>query len=289
MMVEMASVGYGTLAMAGWGCGDFMAKRLVAPLGYYRVLLYTQLVGLVPLFLLAAMFPPPLPSSPTAMALIVGTMCSVSSLFFFYKALSLGKASIITPVASTSAIVAMALSFVILGETLTMLQIMCLALVVTGILFLSRTRSNSGELREKGLPYALGCMITAGLNSILIKFLSYHLGDIGTLFFNRVLATVILLVIFQSYRKKFTQKTKNNVSLKVIVATGLIEFLGYFGYIVGVSVGLVSIVAPVSSASPAVTVLLAQTFLREELLQIQKLAIVFVTLGIVLLPILSGL
>jgi uncharacterized membrane protein len=127
------------------------------------------------------------------------------------------------------------------------------------------------------------------LNSILIKFLSYHIGEIGTLFLNRLLVAVILLAIFQLYRKKFTKETVRATSLKVIFATGLIEFAGYFGYIVGVSVGLVSIVAPVSSASPAVTVILAQSFLKEGLLRTQKLAIVLVIIGIVLLPIMSGL
>jgi uncharacterized membrane protein len=52
-----------------------------------------------------------------------------------------------------------------------------------------------------------------------------------------------------------------------------------------VSVGIVSIVVPVSSASPAVTILLAQAFLKEGLLQIQKLGILFVIFGILLLSI----
>ena len=286
MTVEAVSVGYGALSMTSWGFGDFMAKRLVGPLGYYRVLLYTQLVGLAPLLLLAAVFTPPLPSSPGAVALTIGTgACSVSSLFFFYKALSVGKASIVTPVASASAIIAMTLSVAILGETLNIMQVMCLALVVTGILFLSVVRSTFGRLHEKGLLYALCCMMAAGLNSILIKFLSYDIGEMGTLFFNRVLTTVILLAVFQLYRNKFTRGTGGMISLKVIVATGLIEFVGYFAYIVGVSVGIVSIVAPVSSASPAVTILLAQAFLKEGLLQIQKLGILFVIFGILLLSI----
>ena len=77
--------------------------------------------------------------------------------------------------------------------------------------------------------------------------------------------------------------------LKVLVPAGLTEFVGYFGYVVGVGVGLVSIVVPICSASPAVTVVLAHTFLKEGLLQIQKAAIVLIILGVVLLPILSGL
>jgi drug/metabolite transporter (DMT)-like permease len=98
VIVEIISIGYGVVSMVGWGFGDFMAKRVVGPLGYYRLLLYVQLVGLAPLFLLAAMFTPQVPSSPKTILLILATgICSVSALFFFYKGLTVGKASIITP------------------------------------------------------------------------------------------------------------------------------------------------------------------------------------------------
>jgi len=96
-------------------------------------------------------------------------------------------------------------------------------------------------------------------------------------------------MMLQLYRKKFSQETTGTVSLKAIITTGLMEFMGFFGYIVDASVGLVSIATPVSSASPAVTILLAQAFLKEMLAQIQKVAVVFIILGIVLLPILPFL
>lgn len=288
MIVEIISIGYGVVSMFGWGFGDFFAKRLVAPLGYYRLLLYIQLVGLAPLFLLAAIFTPPVPSSPRTIALILATgICSVSALFFFYKGLTVGKASIITPVASTSAIVAMALSFAILGETLSLPQIMCIALVLAGIIVVSM-RSNSDGRSDEGIPYAVACMLSAGLNSILIKLVSMDIGEIGTLFFNRVLVTLILLMVLPFFGNPFSRDFRRKVSFKTIVTAGLTEFAGFFGFIVGVGIGIVSIIAPISSASPAVTVILAQVFLKERLVRIQKVAVVSVILGIALLSILSS-
>jgi len=288
MIVEIVSIGYGVVSMVGWGFGDFIAKRIVAPLGYYRLLLYIQLVGLAPLFLLAAIFTPAVPSSPRTIALILATgICSVSALFFFYKGLTVGKASIITPVASTSAIVAIALSFAILGETLSLPQIICIALVLAGILVVSM-RGNSERGSGEGVPYAVACMFSAGLNSILIKLVSMDIGEIGTLFFNRVLVTLILLMLLPFFGNPFSRDIQRKVPLKTIVTAGLTEFAGFFGFIVGIGVGIVSIIAPISSASPAVTVVLAQVFLKERLIRIQKVAVVSVILGIALLSILSS-
>ena len=288
MIVEIISIGYGIVSMVGWGLGDFIAKRIVGPLGYYRLLLYIQLVGLAPLFLLAGIFTPQVPSSPRTLGLILATgICSISALFFFYKGLTVGKASIITPVVSTSAVVAMALSFAILGETLSLLQIICIAVVLAGVLVISMRRNSEGRSSE-GIPYAVACMFSAGLNSVLIKLVSMDIGEMGTLFFNRVLVTLILLIVLPFFGNPFSLDIQRKVSLKTIVAAGLTEFAGFFGFIVGVSVGIVSIIAPVSSASPAVTVVLAQVFLNERLVRIQKVAIVSVILGIALLSILSS-
>ena len=288
MIVEIVSIGYGVVSMLGWGFGDFIAKRIIGPLGYYRLLLYIQLVGLAPLFLLAAMFTPQAPSSPTTISLIIATaICSVSALFFFYKGLTVGKASIITPVASTSAIVAMALSFAILGETLSLLQIICIAVVLAGVLVISM-RSHSDGRSSEGIPYAVACMLSAGFNSVLVKLVSMDIGGIGALFFNRVLVTLILLMLLPFFRNSFSHHIGRRVSLKTIVMAGLTEFVGFFSFIVGVGVGIVSLIAPISSASPAVTVVLAQVFLKERLVPIQKVAVVSVILGIALLSALSG-
>jgi len=284
MIVEIVSIGYGVVSMIGWGCGDFLAKRAVGSVDYYKLLLYTQLVSLVPVFLLAAIFTPPLPSSlGTIIFIIASGICSFSAVFFFFKALSVGKASVVAPVTSTSAIVAIALSFAVLGETLSFLQASCIALVMSGLLIIS-VGPSSEKKSDAGVPYALACMFSAGLSSILIKLVSADIGAIGTLFFNRSLVSVMLLMMFPFFGSRLCGR----VSLKPVVLVGLSEFVGYFGFVVGIAVGIVSIVTPISSSSPAVTVILAQVFLKEELTQIQKMAVLLIMLGILLLSILSS-
>jgi uncharacterized membrane protein len=75
--------------------------------------------------------------------------------------------------------------------------------------------------------------------------------------------------------------------LRSIILIGLAEFAGFSSFVLGLDVGMVSLVTTLSSASPAVTVVLAQVFLRERLVQIQKFATVLVILGILFLSIAS--
>ena len=286
MIVEIASVFWGVVAMASWGSSDFLVKRIIGPLGYYRVLLYTQLISLPPLFLLAVVFPPPLPSSVRTVGLITAIgVCYFLALFTLYKGLAVGKVSIITPVASTWAVVSMVLSFVFLGETLGLSQMFCTILILAGILMVS-LRSSSGGQSNVGIFYALGCMFFSGLNAILLKLVSVDIGEIGTVFYSRLVVTVILLMVIPLF-KSFRRDQRHKSSLKTIAGAGLSDFIGHVGFVVGVGVGIVSIVTPISGASPAVAVVLAQVFLKEKLLPIQKMAVALVILGIVLLSFVS--
>jgi len=287
VIVEIISVGYGVSSMIGWGFGDFLAKRVLGSVGYYRLLLYTQLVSLAPVFLLAALFPLPMPSSSRSIALIVATgVCSFSGVFFFYRGLAAGRASIVTPVVSTSSVVAMALSFVILGETLGLPQILCIGLALVGILIITTKSDSEGE-SNAGVPYAVAAMLSIGLVSVLIKLVSVDIGEIATLFFSRVLTVLILFMTTPFLPGSLLREVHGRAPIKSIIVIGLAEFVGFFAFVAGIGVGLVSIVAPLSSASPAVTVVLAQVFLGERLIHIQKMAVVMVIAGILLLSVAS--
>jgi len=287
MIIEIASVLWGVVSMVSWGSGDFFAKRIVGSLGYHRLMLYTQLISLAPLIVLAIVFAPPLPSSSRTIALILATgICYFLSLFSFYRGISIGKVSVIAPVASTWAVVAMAFSFVLLGETLAPSQIFCATLIIVGIIMVSMRSSSVGQ-SGSGILYALACVFFSGLNVIFLKLVSADIGVVGTLFYSRVVVTFILLMAIPFVGTPVRRDVCDRFPLKTVTVIGLSEFLGHLGFMVGISIGMVSIVTPVSSASPAVAVILAQIFLKEELVQIQKIAVVFVILGIVILSVLS--
>jgi drug/metabolite transporter (DMT)-like permease len=218
------------------------------------------------------------------MALVIASgLCSFSALFFFYRGLEAGKASIITPVFSAYAIVAILLSFAVLGEVLSFWQIACITMTLIGVLTMT-VRSESGERSNAGIPYAVGAMFSAGVGAVLIRLVADDVGEITSLFFNRVIAVLALVVMGVLFlRSQLRSRDHGGFPVKSIVLIGLTEFVAFFASVVGLSAGMVSLVATLSSASPAVTVILAQTFLRERLTKIHKVAVIVVVAGILLL------
>ena len=287
MIIELISIGYAVCSMIGWGFGDFLAKTVLRIVGPYRLTLYTQLLCLALASLLAAVFPPPIPSSLATIALIIATgICSFSALFFFYRGLALGKASIVTPIVSTSSVIAVGLSFAILGEALNFPQTLCIAAAIAGVLIITGS-PDSRRLSSAGIPYAVASMFSIGLVSLLIKVLSADIGEIAVLFFSRLVVVSILLLIAPFVQGSLRRQVNEKPPIKSILIIGVAEFVGFFAFITGMGVGLVSIVTPLSETSPAVTVVLAHLFLRERLTQIQKIGVVMVIGAIVLLSIAS--
>jgi transporter family protein len=288
MTIELFSVAYRIISMLSFGFSDFLSKKVVEGVGYYRLVTYTQLVALVPVILLGALYTPTFPSSPTTMALVIASgFCSFSALFFFYRGLEAGKASIITPVFSAYAIVAILLSFAVLGEVLSFWQIACITMTLIGVLTIT-VRSDSGEPSNAGIPYAVGAMFSAGVGAVLIRLVADDVGEITSLFFNRVIAVLALVVMGVLFlRSQLRSRDHGGFPVKSIVLIGLTEFVAFFAFVFGVSAGMVSLVATLSSASPAVTVVLAQTFLRERLTKIHKVAVLAVIVGILLLSVAS--
>jgi drug/metabolite transporter (DMT)-like permease len=288
MIVELISVAYGIISMVGFGFSDFLSKRVVSGVGYFRLAMYTQLVALAPVLLLGVIYTPHVPSSPTSIAPIIASgICSFSALFFFYKGLETGKASIIVTVFSAYAIVAIVLSFAAFGEVLSLPQIACVAVTLIGVLTIT-FRSDSPERSNAGIPYALASMLSAGSGAVLIRAVSNEIGEIASLFFNRIITVCALMVVGALFlRSHLRSRTREEFPVKSIVLIGLAEFAGFFSFVFGVSGGMVSLVATVSSASPAVTVVLAQAFLKERLIRSHKYAVVLVLVGILLLSIAS--
>jgi uncharacterized membrane protein len=159
-------------------------------------------------------------------------------------------------------------------------------LVLVGIFALSMRTSSSGH-SNAGIPYALAYVVCAGFYAVLIKLVSIDIGEIGTLFFTRVIVTLLLLLTFPFVKNLWMGDLHERVSLKSILAVGLASFAGILGLILGIGAGIVSIVAPISSASPVITVILAQLFLNEKMVQTHKIAVLLIIVGIILLSIVS--
>jgi len=73
--------------------------------------------------------------------------------------------------------------------------------------------------------------------------------------------------------------------LSIFIIQPVIVCIGWFAYIYGIGQDLVSIVTPISSLLPGVTVILALIFYKEKLVLNQKLGILGILVGVYLISI----
>ena len=250
-MNEALSVMFAISSMVGWGLGDFIAKTVVAKASAYRTVLFSQCVGSVPFFLAILMYDWTVPDPSLMFLAALSATLSTIMLYSFYQALKLGKASIVAPVGSCLTVVAVVLSVMILGEALTMLQILLISTVFVGILLVafqgSDTRSTASNV---SIVLSLLVVFVGGGNTILQKLIAetghYLMGFLLT----RVFMLAFLALLFPVFGKE-TSVVVPRASYARITLLGLIDVSGFFAWFMGLREGFVSIVAPISNSSSA--------------------------------------
>jgi drug/metabolite transporter (DMT)-like permease len=281
-----ASIVFGIFAMLGFGVGDAVAKTILSSRNAIRIAIVSQAMGTILFLVVALSFDPALPTLPVIYLVLISGALSAVVLSSYYLALGLGKASIVSTIASCMNVVAIALSLWILGESLTGLQFSLISLVFIGILLVASDFSKTKDSARKiSVLLALLAAVLGGGNIILQKWIAESSHYLMAFFLSRICMISFMLPVSTLIREKRPALTSRNY-LKLGVL-GLMDVSGFFSWYIGLRIGLVSIVTPIALSSPAVTVTLAHIFLNERVRLHQRLGILAVVVGIVLLSIIS--
>lgn len=123
--------------MLAWGCADFFAKKSLEKVNEFTLTFWVQLVGLVPVLLVALTHGWPTVGWPTLGALILFGWAEGVSDVLFYRGYAKGKVSILSPIFASYAGVALAISVVVFGEVLSGRVLAGLLIMLLGILVIN--------------------------------------------------------------------------------------------------------------------------------------------------------
>lgn len=275
----------GIVAMITWGTADFLVAKAVRRANVIKTFIWTQIVGVIFFLLIFFLFFkfPTVSVATLALILITGLILFIAGLAFF-KGLQVGYLSVISPIASSGAIIAVILSLVFLKETITTLQATGIALAILGTILTSFRFHDIMKLKlksiEKGVKYALITAIGWGVMLVLIDILVDKIGWFFPIFF--IKAAAVFYVLTYSGFMKINISFPKNVTL-LIILVGIMEAAAFLAFSVGLSTVNTSIIAPIVTAFPVVTIILARIFFKEILELTQKIGVVSVLIGLVLL------
>ena len=220
------------------------------------------------------------------------SLMDVFAFLNFLKAMKIGELSIITPIVGAIPVVTVTYGFILLGERLSYIEGLAIVVLIIGILLVSTDLRKIKHIHTvAGIPNAFLSLFAWGtflfLTDIIIDEISKNSSDFHGIAFVNVSETLFFLLfitILFVYNKNNIKTTIPNktVMFRLLFIAFLFKF-AWAALTTGFNYGLISIVSAVSSLSPAITVLLAQKFYHEKLVLNQKIGIMIILSGLILI------
>lgn len=247
-----------------WGCFlGFIISSLYAPFVLSQLKNVTP--GIIGLCYLIAFF------------IIAGSI-------FYYQALKKGNPSLVGTIGSSFPVITVLLSMAFFKEKMNVFQIIAIIVIFAGLIF---STLNFDKIRKKklllneGVFLALLTMVSWGIYGTLIKIPVNRIGWFWPNWF--ILSSFPLVYLYIRLTKtKLDIPRKRSVIVPVVVSIILVRIAEY-AYNLGISKGMVSVVAPIAGANPTLFVILAYFIFKEPLKKSQVIGIVFTLTGIILL------
>ncbi len=226
-------------------------------------------------------------SAKTLVFLILSGLATGGSWLCYFKALQIGDVNKVTPVDKSSTVLTMLLAFIILGEELNLLKIVCMILIGVGTYLMIVKKENTKKATGNGwLFYAVLSAVFASLTSILGKIgISGVDSNLGTAIRTVVVLFMAWIMVFVT-KKQSELKKIDGKSMAFICLSGLTTGLSWLCYYKALQDGQASIIVPIDKLSILVTVAFSYIVLKEKLTKKSLAGLAMITAG-TLLPVIK--
>lgn len=275
----------GLMAALLWGGTDFLVGLNARAVGVKRAVFFGQALGFSIMSLLLIAFPVFILKSMSApldvwLCGIVAAALTVSGALALSKAFALGKASIVAPLVTSYGVVTTLLSWAG-GEQISLLQLLCIALCVLGVV-LSSIHSDAkiphSTQASRSIAYALLAALFYGTSFWLQgQFVLPALGPVMMLWLAYLIGLMVLVVIVLKLEDGLKIPALKNCL--TLTGASLMNLGGFSSFAWGAVAGSVSVVTVISTLSGGIAAILGYVFFKERLAKIQVLGVVLVMLG----------
>jgi len=314
---------YGLGAAFAWGLTDVTAALGGRRYGSLRVVVVTQLLGVVALtFVLAASLAagadaPTLDGRSVAIAAVCGFVACLTYLAFF-TALRIGPITVVSPAVSAYGGLTVVLAVLMRGESMTLLQAAGAVVSTAGVVLVS-VRLDGGLRSVRpvgpGLGFALVALVGFAALTVTMADPIRSIGWLPALIVSRgtnvALGAGLLAFALARPSRRFdpflsggdqvaahavvavpgvvalpglvAARSMLRSAAMAVVLAGLLDVAGLVSFGIGLETSLVWLVGLASSFGPVAAVIVAVLFLGERPRPIQWLGIVAIATGIVLI------
>lgn len=203
----------------------------------------------------------------------------------YFKAIQIGDVSKVVPIDKSSVILTILFSFIFLGEPVTT------AIVIGGTLIAIGTFALIGKIKKSSDTSYSNSYIFLALLSAVFAALTAILAKIGIEEVDSNVATFIrtIVIIIFAWGIVFFQRTQNQMktisrkSYLFLILSGIATGLSWLCFFAAISIGKVSIVAPIDKFSVVITAILSIIILKEKPTKNTLVGCAIITIGTIFL------
>lgn len=285
MGTALLSIVIGIVGMFGWGLYDFLGGVYSKKIGPFKSLFWSQLAGLVFVFLLLFVFPITVDASiPVIFLLPLAAIVYAAGYLFFFKGFEIGNVSIVAATMNLWAVFTMLFAFMFMDQRLTAMQSLGVFMIISGVTLAS---INWSDLKNNRFKLSLGVKETIlgafffGVFWNISELASEQIGWLPTTLFVK-LGIIVFLLLFSLLRKReIGLKANNKKTTIVVLLMGCIEAGAVAVVNYGLTIGDAILITPIASALSIVTITLAVIFLKDRVTMLQGLGMITAVSGII--------
>lgn len=291
-------MGPGLAAGFLWGSADFIAKGVLARIGFLRALLLASITGTLALW---ALTPAKLAPDHHAGPLVgLGLLAAVAGLLLYY-AFEHGNLSVVAPIASTYPVITIALEVWLDHRRFGPVTLGALALLIGGAVAVGASsgtrpgaqpqvvpevRARFSAARGAGrsapvLAAAVGTAISSGVLQYILAPLDRLAGPYTTLFYLRGIGALIYAFILGA--RGGLRQAANGAPWLPIVAVSILDTAAFLLYIAGTRTTSIGVVATTSGLWGAWGAFYGVVLLRERLTTLQWSGVGAIVAGVITL------
>ena len=263
-----------------WSVAGLVTKLALDGASKWKVLFFSQLFSGVVILIVGWLLGSFGKLGSDALFWIIGFgIFNLAIMYSFYEAMRVKGVALTSSIVNSWPFVTTILGAIFYHELVKNSQVIAIALILAGILAI--TFKNSKLVFDNSFLFAVLAMLLWGFFLFALK--------IPVSIFGIVLVTSGINLVTSVTALPFAVLNKVNLfetKLKVLVAILLVGFfnaLGFLAYVFGIVNAPISIVAPIVSAVPALSAVLAVVLLKEKLTRQQCIGIVVTVIGICLI------
>lgn len=184
----------------------------------------------------------------------------------YMKALQIGEVNKVAPVDKSSILLTMLLAFLLFGESLTLLKLLCMVLIGTGTyLMIEYKPTRTKTTGYRWLLYAVLSAVSAAAVAILAKIGMQGIDTtLGTAIRTGIVAVMAWLMVAVTGKWSGVRAVRGRSGI-FLALSGLATGASWLLYFRALQEGPASVVVPIDKLSIVVTIAFSYLFLREKL------------------------